>query len=252
MGSQIEVKDLYKSFEGRQVLQGVNLTAPEGQITVILGRSGAGKSVLLKHMIGLLKPDRGQVIVGGRDITRMGDKEITELRKRFGMLFQEGALFDSLTVAENVAFPLREHTKLPEKEIQEIVGEKLSQVGLAEDKDKMPSELSGGMRRRAALARALALDPDIVLFDEPTTGLDPVVASTIEDLILETQRRLGKTFVVITHDLKTALRIGGRLALLEQGRIAVEGPPEEVLLSGHPLLEAFLLRERSLPKEVKG
>ncbi|RLA76060.1 MAG: ABC transporter ATP-binding protein, partial [Deltaproteobacteria bacterium] len=148
---------------------------------------------------------------------------------------------------------LREHTDLSEKEIREIVKEKLSQVGLAGDMEKMPAELSGGMRRRAALARALALDPDIVLFDEPTTGLDPVVAATIEDLIIETQRRLGKTFVVITHDLKTALRIGQKLALLDRGQIALQGKPEDVLRSGHPLLEAFLRRERSpVVKEVMG
>jgi len=249
----IEVKGLYKSFGDQEVLRGVDLLVPKGQITVILGRSGAGKSVLLKHMIGLIRPDRGQILVMGKDITKMREKELTQLRKRFGMLFQEGALFDSLTVAENVAFPLREHTDLSEKEIREIVKEKLSQVGLAGDMEKMPAELSGGMRRRAALARALALDPDIVLFDEPTTGLDPVVAATIEDLIIETQRRLGKTFVVITHDLKTALRIGQKLALLDRGQIALQGKPEDVLRSGHPLLEAFLRRERSpVVKEVMG
>ncbi len=249
----IEVKGLYKSFGDQEVLRGVDLLVPKGQITVILGRSGAGKSVLLKHMIGLIRPDRGQILVMGKDITKMREKELTQLRKRFGMLFQEGALFDSLTVAENVAFPLREHTDLSEKEIREIVKEKLSQVGLAGDMEKMPAELSGGMRRRAALARALALDPDIVLFDEPTTGLDPVVAATIEDLIIETQRRLGKTFVVITHDLKTALRIGQKLALLDRGQIALQGRPEDVLRSGHPLLEAFLRRERSpIVKEVMG
>lgn len=249
----IEVKGLYKSFGDQEVLRGVDLLVPKGQITVILGRSGAGKSVLLKHMIGLIRPDRGQILVMGKDITKMREKELTQLRKRFGMLFQEGALFDSLTVAENVAFPLREHTDLSEKEIREIVKEKLSQVGLAGDMEKMPAELSGGMRRRAALARALALDPDIVLFDEPTTGLDPVVAATIEDLIIETQRRLGKTFVVITHDLKTALRIGQKLALLDRGQIALQGRPEDVLRSGHPLLEAFLRRERSpVVKEVMG
>jgi len=250
----IEIRDLHKSFGGQEVLKGVNLVIPRGQITVILGRSGAGKSVLLKHMIGLFRPDRGEILVMGKNISRMGERELMELRKRFGMLFQEGALFDSLTVAENVAFPLREHTDLPEKEVQEVVIRRLEDVGLAEAADKMPSELSGGMKKRAALARALALDPDIVLFDEPTTGLDPVVAGTIEELIIETQRHLGKTFVVITHDLKTALRISQKMALLEGGRIAIEGRPEEVLHSGHPLLEAFLKRERyGAPREeVKG
>lgn len=231
------------------MLKGVDLLIPDGEITVILGRSGVGKSVLLKHLIGLIRPDRGRIILDGEDITRMGERQLIRIRKRFGMLFQEGALFDSFTVAENVAFPLLEHTSLSEREIEERVREKLRQVDLEDAWNKYPSELSGGMKKRAALARALALDPDIVLCDEPTSGLDPVAAATIEKLILETQRRLSKTFVVITHDLKTALSIGSRIALLEEGKIVVEGRPEEVLKSGHPLIEAYIEREE-IGKEV--
>lgn len=233
------------------MLRGVDLLVPKGKITVILGPSGAGKSVLLKHLIGLMKPDRGQILVDGEDITRMGLRELERVRKRFGMLFQEGALFDSLTVFENVAFPLWEHTRLGEEEVRRVVEEKLRQVGMLEAAHKYPAELSGGMKKRAALARALALDPDIVLCDEPTSGLDPIAASTVEELLKETQRRLGKTFVVITHDLRTALSLGDKIALLDGGRIEVQGNPEEVLGSGHPLMEAFLRRE-GLLQEVKG
>lgn len=231
-------------------MRGVDLVIPRGKITVILGPSGAGKSVLLKHLIGLIRPDRGKIIVDGSDITRMDPQELLELRKRFGMLFQEGALFDSLSVFENVAFPLREHTRLGEEEIRFRVEEKLRQVGLLEAADKYPSELSGGMKKRAALARALALNPDIVLCDEPTSGLDPVAAFSVEELLRETHRLLGNTFVVITHDLRTALSLGDMIALLDEGRIQVWGTPEEVLRSGHPLMEAFLKRE-SLIREVK-
>ncbi|RLA95703.1 MAG: ABC transporter ATP-binding protein [Deltaproteobacteria bacterium] len=241
----IEIRELYKSFGEQEVLKGVNLRVPEGGITVILGKSGAGKSVLLKHIIGLLKPDRGEIVVMGKEITRMRGGELNEFRKRFGMLFQEGALFDSMTVFDNVAFPLREHTDLPEREIRERALKKLAQVGLEEAREKMPSELSGGMKRRVALARALALDPQIVLFDEPTTGLDPLVAAAIEDLILETQQRLGKTFVVITHDIRTARRVASKVALLEEGRIVLEGSPEEFFRSSHPMVRAFLSREEA-------
>lgn len=246
----IEIKGLYKSFNGQEVLKGIDLTIPKGQITVILGPSGAGKSVFLKHLIGLMKPDRGRILVDGRDINRMGPKDLRELRKRFGMLFQEGALFDSMTVADNIAFPLLEHTQLNQDEIWEIVQEKLSKVGLLDAAHKFPSELSGGMKKRAALARALALNPEYVLCDEPTGGLDPVSASSIERLILETQRSSASTFVIITHDLATAIALGDKLALLEDGRIVVEGGVNEVLSSGHPLVEAFLQR-RERTKEVR-
>lgn len=238
----IEIQGLHKSFNGQEVLKGIDLVIPKGQITVILGPSGVGKSVLLKHLIGLMKPDKGRILVDGRDINRMGSKDLRELRKRFGMLFQEGALFDSMTVADNVAFPLLEHTRLKQDEIWEVVQEKLKQVGLLDAAHKFPSELSGGMKKRAALARALALNPEYVLCDEPTGGLDPVSASSIERLILETQRTSSSTFVIITHDLATAIALGDKLALLEDGRIAFEGGVKELLSSKHPLVEAFLQR----------
>jgi len=240
----IEIRELHKTLGGKEVLKGVNLSIYRGCTTVILGRSGAGKSVLLKHIIGLILPDEGSIIIDGKDITKMSRKELLGIRKKFGMLFQESALFDSLSVFENVAFPLWEHTKLLEEEIEKVVRDKLYQVGLEEsDWNKYPSELSGGMKKRVALARALVLDPEIVLCDEPTSGLDPITAFTIEELILELQRNLSKTFVVITHDLKTALAIGDRIALLEEGKIEMEGRVEEVLKSGHPLIEAYLKRE---------
>src|SRR5208337_1529835 len=191
----IEIRGLYKSFGALKVLRGVDLQIPKGEITVILGRSGAGKSVLLKHIIGLIRPDRGRIWIDKVEITGLGDRDLTEMRKKFGMLFQDAALFDSMTVGENVAFPLREHTKLREQEIRKIVAHKLDQVGLPGLEEKMPAELSGGMKRRVGLARAIILDPEIVLFDEPTTGLDPPMAEAIEHLIIETQRSLGRTFV---------------------------------------------------------
>lgn len=239
----IEIQDIYKSFGPQEVLRGVSLQIAEGQTTVILGRSGMGKSVLLKHIIGLIKPDRGNITIDGTDITRVSDHKLNEVRKRFGMLFQDGALFDSMTVGENVAFPVREHTKLSDKEIAAIVAEKLGQVGLSGIEDKMPSELSGGMKRRVGLARALALNPEIVLFDEPTSGLDPIMSRTIEDLIIETQKRLGDTFVVITHNMHVAFRIAHTIAMLDRGVIVEKGSPEEFEASSNPVVRAFLERE---------
>lgn len=242
--SLIELRQVYKSFGRQPVLQGVDLTIPAGQITVVLGRSGTGKSVLLKHLLGLLRPDRGQVLVAGQDLTRLSERDLFRLRRRFGYLFQHGALFDSLTVGENVAFPLREHTTLNEARIQEIVADKLAQVGLAEAAAKLPSELSGGMRKRAALARALALDPEILLFDEPTTGLDPIMTATIGSLIATTVRRLGVTAVIISHDLGLTFALADSIAFLHQGRIIchtdpesfrqVELPPVQQFLAGQP------------------
>lgn len=222
----IILHQVYKSFQGQPVLAGVELAIPAGQITVVLGRSGAGKSVLLKHLLGLLRPDRGQVLVAGQDLTRLGERELFHLRRRFGYLFQHGALFDSLTVGENVAFPLQEHTNLNRGQIQAIVADKLAQVGLDGAAAKLPSELSGGMRKRAALARALALDPEILLFDEPTTGLDPIMTATIGELIATTVRRLGVTAVIISHDLSLTFRIADAIAYLHEGRILCHTDPE--------------------------
>jgi phospholipid/cholesterol/gamma-HCH transport system ATP-binding protein len=238
----IEIRGLHKSFGEQKVLAGVDLDIPARKITVILGRSGVGKSVLLKHIIGLMKPDRGRIFIDGVDITQLGDTELNEMRKRFGMLFQDAALFDSLDVGANVAFPLREHTMLNEREIARIVGQKLEQVGLPGEEGKMPAQLSGGMKRRVGLARALALDPEIVLFDEPTAGLDPPMAEAIEDLIVETQRDLGRTFVVITHSIHTTFHIAHKIAMMHEGRIIEEGSPRAFKKSSNPVVQAFLTR----------
>lgn len=236
----IELKDVHKSFGSQQVLRGVDLAVPRGKTTVIIGRSGGGKSVILKHMIGLIKPERGQVLVDGTDITGLDDRRLNDLRKRFGMLFQDAALFDSMTAGENVAFPLQEHTKLKPEEIHKLVAEKLALVGLPGVEPKMPSQLSGGMRKRVGLARAIALDPEIILFDEPTTGLDPLMADAINRLISDTQRHLGITAVVISHDLQGAFQIAHHLAMLYDGRIIISGTPDEVRRSQDPVVRQFL------------
>jgi phospholipid/cholesterol/gamma-HCH transport system ATP-binding protein len=236
----IELVDVHKSFGAQHVLDGVNLRIEEDMTTVIIGKSGGGKSVLLKHIIGLLKPDSGQVLVDGIDITRLNDKDLNEVRKKFGMLFQEAALFDSMNVEENVAFPLREHTKKKDKEIREIVRERLAAVGLAGVEKKMPSELSGGMRKRVGLARALAMRPRIILFDEPTTGLDPVMTEAINDLIISTQKNFNVTCVVISHDVESIFKVGHRIAMLYEGRIVEYGGPEEIRKSENPVLHQFL------------
>jgi phospholipid/cholesterol/gamma-HCH transport system ATP-binding protein len=245
----IEIRGIHKSFGTVKVLQGVDLQIPKGKTTVILGRSGVGKSVLLKHIIGLIKPDRGKIWIDGVDITRLGDTDLNELRKKFGMLFQEAALFDSMNVGANVAFPLVEHTKLSEKDIREIVAQRLEQVELPGLEAKMPAQLSGGMKRRVGLARALALDPEIVLFDEPTAGLDPPMAEAIEDLIMETQQKSGETFVVITHDINVAFHIAHKIAMLHEGRIVAEGSPRVFRRSTNPVVQAFMTRREE--KEVK-
>jgi phospholipid/cholesterol/gamma-HCH transport system ATP-binding protein len=238
----IEIRGLYKSFGEQKVLKGVDLQIPKGEITVILGRSGVGKSVLLKHIIGLIRPDRGKIWIDGVDITLLGDKELNELRKKFGMLFQDAALFDSMDVGDNVAFPLVEHTKLNRENIKKIVAQKLEQVGLPGQEWKMPAQLSGGMKRRVGLARALALDPEIVLFDEPTAGLDPPMAEAIEHLIIETQRTLGRTFVAITHSIHTAFHIAHKIAMLHEGRIIEEGSPKAFKRSSNQVVQAFMIR----------
>jgi len=236
----IRVKDVYKSFGRQKVLNGINLAVERGEITVIIGKSGSGKSVLMKHLIGLIKPDRGEILVDGVDITRLGESQLNEVRKRFGMLFQEAALFDSMTVEENVAFPIREHRRFSDGEVGRLVDEKLRQVGLSGVNEKMPSELSGGMKKRVGLARALALDPEIVLFDEPTSALDPVISLTIEDLIKKTQTRLKKTYVVISHDILGMFRIADKIAMLYDGEIVAFGPPDEVRRSDLPAVKEFL------------
>ena len=236
----IEIINLKKSFNGKKVLDGVNLTIETGRITVIIGRSGEGKSVLIKHIIGLLKTDEGVIKVDGQEITSMSEKEFMEVQKKFGMLFQGAALFDSMTVGENVAFPLREHTDLDDETIRKIVREKLKRVGLVGVEDMMPAELSGGMKKRVGLARAIVMDPEIVLFDEPTTGLDPVMADSIATLMLETQRDLKTTYVVITHDIDLTYKIAHKVAMLHQGRIIAEGTVEEIKQNPNAVLRQFL------------
>ncbi len=236
----IRIVDLHKSFGMQKVLDGVDLEIEKGKITVIIGKSGGGKSVLLKHLIGLIKPDKGSIWINGIEITKLKEKELNEIRIKFGMLFQEAALFDSMDVFDNIAFPLREHTKKAEKEIEKIVDNKLKQVGLLRFGDKMPAELSGGMRKRVGLARALALDPETILFDEPTSALDPIISLTILELIKETQTYLNKTYVVISHDLMGMFRIADKVAFLSEGKIIEYGTPNEIRKSKNEVTMEFL------------
>jgi len=236
----IKIVDVYKSFYNQKVLDGVSLEIPKGRIVVIIGGSGEGKTVLLKHIIGLNMPDKGHVFVDDVDITRLSRGELKEVRKKYGMLFQGSALFDSMTVGENVAFPLREHTRQKDKIIRSRVRTMLADVGLHDIEEKYPSELSGGMQKRVGLARALALEPEILLFDEPTTGLDPVMSDMINELILQTQRRLGITFVIISHDVKGAFHVAHRIAMLHQGKIIEEGTPREIQQSVNPVVQQFI------------
>ena len=236
----IRVIDLVKSFGSQRVLDGINLEVERGKITVIIGKSGGGKSVLMKHLIGLMKPDSGEIWIDDVEITHLREVELNEVRKKFGMLFQEAALFDSMNVTENVAFPLQEHTRLSKKEIDSAVNERLRQVGLLGAEDKMPSELSGGMKKRVGLARALALDPEIILFDEPTSALDPVISLTIADMIKETQTHLKKTYVVISHDIMGMFRIADRVAMLSNGKIVATGSPYDIKRSDQEAVREFL------------
>ncbi len=237
----IAIHDLHKSFGEHKVLTGINLDIPEGSTCVILGGSGSGKTVLMKHMIGLLKPDTGKVMVDGEDIVPLGTDGLVQLRRKFGMVFQAAALFDSMTVGENVSFPLREHRKdLGEEQIRELVKEKLGIVGLKNVEHKYPSDLSGGMRKRVGLARAIVLDPKIVLYDEPTTGLDPITTDYVDEMILDAKRELGVTSVVISHDIASAFKVADNIAFLYQGVIVDQGPPAKLRHSEHPALKVFL------------
>lgn len=238
--SVIELVDVCKSFKGQKVLDGVNLSVDSGRITVIIGRSGGGKSVLLKHIIGLLKPDKGQILIDGTDIAKLNDRQLNDVRKVFGMLFQNAALFDSMSVGENVAFPLKEHTSIKPNLIFEIVEQKLRQVGLTNVSHKMPSELSGGMRKRVGLARAIVLDPKIILFDEPTTGLDPIMADAIDALISETQGQTGATYVIISHDIKATFKVAHKIAMLYNGKIIETGTPDQLRSSDNSVVQQFI------------
>ncbi|MGC8928644.1 MAG: ABC transporter ATP-binding protein [Myxococcota bacterium] len=240
MAPKIEIIGLKKSFGDNEVLKGINLNVVEGEICVILGASGSGKSVLIKHIIGLLRPDEGSIIVKGTDISKLGDKELNEIRKSFGMVFQNSALFDSMTVYENVAFPLIEHTNLSEKEIRERVKEKLNILGLYNVEDKYPAELSGGMKKRVGLARAVILNPEIILYDEPTTGLDPITTMTVNEMILDAREKFNVTSIVISHDIGSAFMIADKIAFLHNGVIIVQGPPDFIRASEDENLRRFL------------
>jgi len=236
----IEIRRIRKSFSGKPVLKGVSIDIPEDSATVLIGRSGCGKTVLLRILIGLLRPDEGQVIVDGEDLSTLSRKALFRMRKKFGMLFQGAALFDSMTVGENISLALREHTDLPRTEIAKKVREKLDLVGLGGVEDRMPSELYGGMKKRVGLARALIMDPKYVLYDEPTTGLDPETADAINELIGGTGRRLGIASVVVTHDLVSARRIGDRFAMISDGHIVFEGTPDAFQACQKPAVRRFI------------
>lgn len=236
----IQIKNLHKSFDEKEILRGINLDIQRGECLVILGASGCGKSVLLKHVIGLMQPDSGEVIYEGTPLSELSKKQLFDVRRKFGMLFQSAALFDSMTVYENVSLGLTEHTRLKEKEKREVVREKLGLVGLSDTEDMYPSELSGGMRKRVGLARAISMDPSVILYDEPTTGLDPIIADTINDLIDNLQNRLNITSVVVTHDMRSAFRVGDRMALLSDGSIQFVGSPEELESTDDPVVREFL------------
>jgi len=236
----IEIINLCKAFGDNVVLDNLNLTLNTGETTVIIGRSGCGKSVLLKHIIGLMKPDSGQVLIDGKDITTMSDKELKEIRMKFGMLFQSAALFDSLSVGENVGFVLLEHTDTPRNIIRERVTESLSLVGLKDIEDLKPAELSGGMKKRVGLARAICMRPEIVLYDEPTTGVDPIMGDAINDLIKQLHDRLKTTSIAVTHDMRSAYKIATRIAMLYNGKIIANGTPEEIKNSKDTVVKQFI------------
>ena len=236
----IEVENLHKSFDGLEVLRGVSFQVARGEILALIGVSGHGKSVVLKHVAGLMRPDRGHVYIDGKDIISLRGNDLEQLRGRLGYLFQSGALFSSLTVFDNVAFPLREKTKLRDQEIRERVLTALDQVGLREAEDKYPAQISGGMIKRTALARALVRSPEIMLFDEPTTGLDPVIAHTILDLIQSIHKNLGFTGIIVSHELSRVFQIVQKVAMLIDGIILTVGTPEEIMSSSDPAVQQFI------------
>ena len=235
----IRLEHVTKSFDGRKVLDDLNLEVPEGSAFCLLGRSGTGKSVTLKHIIGLVRPDAGHVYVHGKDVPALSRGELSAMRRSMGFLFQDGALFDSISVGENVAFPLRRHTDWSDSKIRQVAGGKLADVGLEEDYHKMPAELSGGMRKRAGLARAMALDPEILLVDEPSAGLDPITAGEIDQLLVHLKRQ-GTTLVVVTHNIPSARHLGDELALLHEGRVIARGSAADLDRSEDELVRAFM------------
>ncbi|ACO03936.1 MAG TPA: ABC transporter ATP-binding protein [Persephonella sp.] len=247
MKRKIIVQNLTKKFGEREVLKNISFDVKEGEIFVIMGGSGSGKSTTIKHIIGLLKPTSGKIIVDDTDITALSDRELIEFRKRMGYLFQEGALFDSLTVWENVGFYFLENTKMPVKDIRKIAVEKLSLVGLKGIEDLYPSQLSGGMRKRVSLARAISTDPEIILYDEPTSGLDPVTSAMIDNLIVHLRDKIGVTSIVVTHDLDSAFSIADRIAMIHKGVIYAVGTPDEIKNHPDPVVQQFINRKAEGP-----
>jgi phospholipid/cholesterol/gamma-HCH transport system ATP-binding protein len=236
----IEVLDLHKTFGGKKVLQGTNLFVERGEIVVVIGQSGSGKSVLIKHIIGLLRPDSGEIRIDGADICCLSEEDFFKLRRRFGMLFQGAALFDSLTVGQNVGFGIERYTDISPDERDQVITESLAKVGLRAVEDLMPYELSGGMKKRVGLARAIAYRPEIILYDEPSTGIDPIRADAINDLIIQMKEDLGVTSVVITHDMVSAYKIADKIAMLYEGKIIEEGTPEEIENSQNEIVQQFI------------
>ena len=234
-----------KSFGDRRVLDDVSMEVPEGCAFAILGRSGTGKSVTLRHIIGLMRPDRGRVFVKGREVSALEGHELSEVRKQVGFLFQNAALFDSISVGETVAFPMRRHTRFSERQIRERVLERLEAVGLEDEYDRMPADISGGMRKRAGLARALALDPPILLVDEPSAGLDPITTEEIDDLLLRLKEQYGTTLVIVTHNIPSARKLGDQLVMLHDGRIIAQGTVADLERSDHEMVRAFMGSENA-------
>jgi phospholipid/cholesterol/gamma-HCH transport system ATP-binding protein len=236
----IRIVGLTKSFGPQTIFEDVNMDIPKGQVTIVLGPSGTGKSVFLKHLVGLLRPDRGEVWVDGKNIPALRDRALYDVRKKFGVLFQDGALFGSMSLYDNTAFPLREHTKKSESDIRKIVGEKLELVGLTGAERKFPGEISGGMRKRAGLARALVLEPEIILFDEPDSGLDPVRTAFLNELVLDLKEKLGATMVIVTHHIPSARQIADYIGLLFRRRLVSFGPAQDMFDSNDPVVKQFL------------
>ncbi len=236
----IEIRNLHKRFGTKVVLDGLDLSIPNGKTTVVIGGSGTGKSVLLKCILGLLHPEQGEILVDGEDVTKMDERELVRVRKKFGMLFQGAALFDSMNVADNVAFALRRLHMVPERQIASIVEEKLTMVGLRDIQHLMPAELSGGMKKRVGLARAIAAEPEILLYDEPTTGLDPIMADVINELIISLRESLGVTGIAITHDMASAYKIADFIAMLYKGRIVEVGSPQQIRETRNPVVSQFV------------
>ncbi len=236
----IEIKNLYKNFDGRQILNDLSFTVKTGETKVIIGRSGVGKSVVLKSIIGLIRPDKGSILINGNDVTKIKEKDYNKIRMEIGMVFQGGALFDSMTVGENVAYVLNEYMRLDAKTVQDRVADCLAMVGLKGVEGLMPSKLSGGMRKRVSLARVLCMEPQIILYDEPTSEVDPITADTINHLIIEMRDRLRVTSIVVTHDMNSAFKVADSIAMFYQGKVIADGTPDQIRSTTHPVLKQFI------------